>query len=153
VLDPKSQKSIRTGCQWVTQCIQRIWRLFHLAQWRHRNKFVHNTTNATTTTRKSEELRYSVAQAYHSKIKLNLLVRDQHLYDTPLPALLQFPDYAMIAWLKEHELAQRDRDDFFNSNVQHSATLRVWMVPKRSSPTTRALSSRKRLKSAQNEQK
>lgn len=147
-----STKSRRTGKQWVSQCIQRLWRLFHLAQWHHRNKFVHNTTNATTLTRKTEELRYFTAQAYHSEDRTNLLVKDQHLYDIRLSDLLQFPDDAMISWLKEHELARRDRDEFYNSNVQESSNLRTWLVPKRSSSTTQDLSSRKRLKSAKNSQ-
>jgi len=103
-------------------------------------------------TRKTEELRYSVAIAYHSEIKTNLLVRDQNLYDIPLPTLLQSSDDALIAWLKEHQLARRDRDEFFQSHASQSATLRTWMIPKRGLPTTRTPANQKRLKLAKNDQ-
>jgi len=127
-------KSKRTGLQWASQCIQRIWTLFHIAQWHLRNKFVHNKTDSTKSTRKSEELRSSIHQAYESETKPNLLPRDQHLYDEPLQTLLQLSDDGMIAWLKEHQLAVRDRNESFQVDSCETLTLRAWMIPKRPGP-------------------
>jgi len=138
-------KSRRTGTQWASQCIQRIWTLFHIAQWHVRNKFVHNKTESTKSTRKSEELRFSIQQAYEAETKTNLLPRDQHLYDEPLHILQRLSDDGMIAWLKDYHLAVRDRNESFQVDASESSTLRAWMVPKRPGPNL-PKSSPKRIK-------
>ena len=111
-----SIKSKRMGEQWTAQCIQRIWKLFHIDQWHIRNKFVHNKTEATKSTRKRENLQHAVQKAYVSVEKETLLVKDQSLYDSPLSTIQSYSDDAMISWLKDHSLAIRDRDDTFHSS-------------------------------------
>jgi len=124
-------RSRRTGSQWSSQCIQRIWTLFHISQWHRRNKFVHNQTEESRSTRKREELQHVVSVAYHAETKHNLLVRDQNLYDESLATILASSDDAMIAWLEDMRIAKRDRDESFSASTTGKATLRTWMVPKR----------------------
>jgi len=138
--------SKRTGEQWVAQCIQRIWSLFHIAQWHKRNKFVHNQTEATRSSRKREELQYRLIRAYKAETKTNLLVRDQNLYDEPLHKLLSCSDDVLVAWLEDMRLAIRDRDEFFQQSEQGCSNLRTWMIPKRPSGNTHTTKPSKRLK-------
>ena len=127
----ESTKSRRTGEQWTSQCIQRIWKLFHIDQWHIRNKFVHNMTEATKSTRKRENLQYAIKMAYDSVKMEDLLVKDQSLYDSSLVTIQSYSDDAMISWLKDHSLAIRDRDDAFQSSSTPTRTLRTWLRPKR----------------------
>ena len=126
-------KSKRTGSQWVSQIIQRMWKLFFISQWHHRNKFVHNNIDKTSSiTRQREELQQKVELAYKSTTKYNLLVKDQHLYDESLTNIQKLEDDAMKAWLNEHKLAVRDRDETFQAEIHDSnLNLRKWMIPKR----------------------
>jgi len=127
----ESTRSRRTGEQWTSQCIQSIWKLFHIDQWHIRNKFVHNMTEATKSTRKRENLQHAVQIAHVSVEKENLLVKDQSLYASPLHTIQSYSDDAMISWLKDHSLAIRDRDDAFQSLSTPTGTLRTWLRPKR----------------------
>ena len=129
--------SKRTGNQWAAQCIQRVWSLFHIAQWHKRNKFVHNQTEATKCSRMREELQYKVRTAYDAEKKSNLLVRDQNLYDEPCNTLLARSNDVLIAWLEDMRLAIRDRDEFYYQGENERSNLRTWMTPKR----TRLISS------------
>ena len=126
-----SISSRRTGIQWTSQCIQRIWKLFHISQWHHRNKFVHNTTEATKISRKREELQSAVKDNFLSESKHNLLVKDQHLYDQSLSQLLTSSDDVMISWLKDFQLAIRDRNENYQVTQKSFNNLRTWLVPQR----------------------
>jgi len=127
-----SIQSRRTGEQWTSQVIQQIWRKFYLAQWFHRNKFVHSTMKGTQSIRKREDLLIRMKEAYESETKEALLVKDQHLLKKTLKEMMQSTDDVIIAWLEEFRLATRDRDENYNKNQSDSIrTLRNWMVSKR----------------------
>ena len=58
-------------------------------------------------------------------------MKDQHLYDEPLSELLTSSDDVMISWMKDFQLAIRDRDENFQVDRNEPNTLRAWLVPKR----------------------
>jgi len=103
-------QTTENGWKMVSYPHQKMWILIYKSQWQNRNDFVHKLNEETEATRTRENLHTEVCLLYHSKLKDNLLVRDQHLLERPLEAILCDYDAVIRSWIESFKVALYDRE-------------------------------------------
>jgi len=122
--------SRRSPYTWAAVLIQKLWTIFHFPQCENRNKYVHNLDRITDSTRERQNLLNALTTAYTSEQSDNLLSKDRHLLDQPLPTLKKLPNALVRAWLEEFKVAQQSRDKIFSIEISAQASsLRSFLQP------------------------
>jgi len=123
--------SKKTGLNWTSGFISKLWTYLYWPQWTNRNEFVHKLNSEVCQSRRREEMEIEAHRLFKSEHQINLLQKDQHLLNEPVNVINELPDAQLQAWINQFRVAVIERDRIFIPEIDiASSRLRTWLQPR-----------------------